>query len=147
MSRIPIGKTLTGGVLAGLVLAACDFVINNYILATDWADAAHLRNVDLGAMGGTSALVLMVALDLFMGQIIVVAYAAIRPRFGPGAATASIAAFLLFVPEAVVLATFAGLFISWQLYIRQISLILVSMLAAGIAGAWVYGREADDPID
>ena len=144
MSKISGGKVLAGGILAGVVISGLDFVINNYILATDWQNVAHLRNIDLTAMGGTSALVLMLIIDFILGQVLVLTYAAIRPRFGPGAGTAAIAAFLIFLPIGLELATFAGVFISWELYVRQAALLLVAMLAGGIAGAWVYSEPEED---
>jgi len=143
LSKISAGKVLAGGILAGVVLAALDWVINNYILAGDWQNVAHLRNIDLAVMGGTSALVLMLVVDFVLGQVLVLTYAAIRPRFGPGPGTASIAAFLVFMPVGLELATFGGVFISWELYVRQASLLLVAMLAGAIAGAWVYAEDDD----
>ena len=136
-----------GGVLAGVVLCALDYLVQNYVLATDWENAAHLRNVDLYLMGGPSALMLMCVIDFMLGFNLVLTYAAIRPRFGPGAGTATIAGFLMFVPLALSLATFAGVFISWELYIRQTALTLVAIILAALAGAWIYGREEGDPID
>ena len=147
MSNIPVGKVLTGGVLAGVVLCGLDYLVQNYVLATDWQNAAHLRNVDLYLMGGPSALIQMCAIDFVLGQVLVLTYAAIRPRFGPGAGTATIAGFLMFVPLALSLATFAGVFISWELYVRQAALTLAATLLAAIAGAWIYGKEEGDPID
>jgi hypothetical protein len=98
-------------------------------------------------MGGPSALMLMCGIDFVLGFILVFTYAAIRPRFGGGAGTATIAGFLMFVPLALSLATFAGVFISWELYVRQTALTLVAVILAAIAGAWIYGREEGDPID
>jgi hypothetical protein len=147
MSKVPIGKVLLGGVLAGVVLCALDYLVQNYVLATDWENAAHLRNVDLYLMGGPNALILMCVIDFVLGQILVLTYAAIRPRFGPGAGTATIAGFLMFVPLALSLATFAGVFISWELYVRQTALTLVATVLAALAGAWIYGKEDGDPVD
>ena len=112
MGKINAGKALAGGILAAVILSGLDFVINNYILAGDWQNVARLRNIDLTTMGGTSALVLMLVVDFILGQVLVLTYAAIRPRFGPGPGTASIAAFLIFLPVGLELATFAGVFIS-----------------------------------
>jgi len=144
MSRINTGKLVPGGILAGLVMSAIDYVVNNYILAGDWRNTAQLRNIDLGVMGGTGALVTMVVLDLVLGQLLVLVYAAIRPRFGPGLGTAAIAGFLVFVPQAILLATFGGIIISWDLYVRQSSLMLVSVMAGAIAGAWVYSEDESE---
>src|SRR3954468_7566253 len=104
MHKIPIAKVLTGGVLAGLVLCAIDFLVQNYVLASDWENAAHLRNVDLYLMGGSGAFVQMCAIDFVLGLVLMLTYAAIRPRLGPGAGTATIAGFLMFVPMALNLA-------------------------------------------
>jgi hypothetical protein len=144
VSKINIGKAAAGGVLAGVILSGLDFVINNYILAGDWQNVAHLRNIDLAVMGGPSALVVMFVVDFILGQVLVVTYAAIRPRFGPGAGTAATAAFLIFLPVGLQLATFAGLFISWELYVRQAALLLVAMIVAAIAGAWVYAEDDEE---
>ncbi len=144
MSKINVGKIVPGGILAGLLMTGIDYVVNNYILAGDWRNTAQMHNIDLGIMGGTAALVTMVLVDFVLGQVLVLTYAAIRPRFGPGTGTAAIAAFLVFLPEALVLATFAGIIISWDLYIRQAALMLVSVIAGGLAGAWVYSEEEGD---
>jgi len=142
--KIAGGKVLAGGILAGVVLAGADFVINNYILAADWQNVAHLRNIDLALMGGTNALILMLVVDFILGQLLVLTYAAIRPRFGPGGGTAAIAAFLIFLPIALELATFGGIFISWELYVRQAAMTLGSMIVASMAGAWIYAEEEGD---
>ena len=144
MSTINTGKVVAGGILAGVVISGFDFVTNNYILASDWRSMAQMRNIDLTLMGGTGALVTMLVVDFLLGQLLVVTYAAIRPRFGPGAGTAAIAAFIIFLPEALLLATFGGIVISWDLYLRQSALMLVSMLVAGLAGAWVYSEDEDE---
>ena len=106
-----------------------------------------MQSLETAVAGGPAALIQMCVIDFALGQILVLTYAAIRPRFGPGAGTATIAGFLMFVPLAISLATFAGIFISWELYIRQTALTLVSTVLAAIAGAWIYGKEEGDPID
>lgn len=140
-SRINAGKMLLGGVAAGLVLAAASYVSDQFIMAKDWQTVAQLRNIDTLDLGGRSALVLSVAVNVLLGFLIVFVYAGIRPRFGPGPGTALIAAFVVFSSSALVMATMAGLFFSRDLYIRSEAVTLVAMLAAGLAGGWVYGEE------
>ena len=140
-TRIDVGKSVAGGVLAGIVLAGFDFVSNNFLLAEAWQNVAQRHNIDPALMGGGSALATMIVADLLLGQVLVLTYGAIRPRFGPGAGTAAIAAFLIFLSEALLLASLSGWFISWDLYFRQAVVLLVSTLAAGLAGAWVYAEE------
>ena len=79
-----------------------------------------------------------------IGQALVLTYAAIRPRFGAGPGTAAIASFLIFLPQALLLATFGGWFLPWDLYFRQATVMLVSMLAAGFAGGWVYAEAEEE---
>lgn len=140
-NRINVSKMLLGGVAAGLVLAAAAYVSDQFIMAKDWQTVAQLRNIDLFDMGSQSALILSVVVNLLSGFLIVFVYAAIRPRFGPGPGTAVIAAFIVFLASALVMATMAGIFFSRDLYIRSEAITLVAMLAAGLAGGWVYGEE------
>ena len=132
---------LLGGVAAGLVLAAAVYASDQFIMAKDWQTVAQLRNIDVLDMGSMSATILSVVVNFLLGFLIVFVYAAIRPRFGPGPGTASIAAFIVFLASALVMATMAGIFFSRDLYIRTEAVTLVSMLAAGLAGGWVYGED------
>ena len=141
MSKINVSKVIAGGILAGLVLAAFDFVTQNYLLADQWQLVAQRHNVDPALMGGTPALVLMMATDLVIGFVITLTYAGIRPRFGAGPATASIAAFLIFLPCALMIASFGGWLVHWDLFFRQATVMLVAFIAAGWAGGWIYGEE------
>lgn len=140
-NRINTGKMLLGGVAAGLVLAAASYASDQFIMAKDWQMVAQLRNIDVLDMGSMSATILSVVVNVLLGFLIVFVYAAIRPRFGPGPGTASIAAFVVFLASALVMATMAGIFFSRDLYIRSEAVTLVAMLAAGLAGGWVYGEE------
>ena len=143
-SRINAGKMLLGGVAAGLVLAAASYVSDQFIMAKDWQTVAQLRNIDVLEMGSQSALILSLTVNVLLGFLIVFVYAGIRPRFGPGPGTALIAAFVVFLASALVMATMAGIFFSRDLYIRTEAVTLVAMLAAGLAGGWVYGEDEKD---
>lgn len=143
MGRINVGKVVPAGILAGVVLGGFDFLSDNFLLAGDWQNVAQMRNLDPALMGGTGALVTLAVSDLLLGLALALTYAAIRPRFGAGAGTAAIAAFLIFIPRTLLLAGFAGWFIPWDLYFRQSVVMLVSMLGAGFAAGWVYAEEAD----
>jgi hypothetical protein len=144
MSKISGGKVAAGGILAGVIMSGLDFYANNYALAPDWQDVARLHNLDLAVMGGTAGVVTMLLVDFALGQLLVLTYAAIRPRFGAGPGTAAIAAFLIFLSQALVLGTFGGVFLSWDLYVRQSAVTLVGMLAGAVAGAWVYAEEGEE---
>jgi hypothetical protein len=76
VSRVNGGKLIAGGILAGVVMNICDYVSNNFILATDWEHIARIRNVDLADMSSTSALVIYVGVDMLLGLLVVWTYAA-----------------------------------------------------------------------
>lgn len=143
MSRVNGGKLVAGGILAGVVMNICDYVSNNFILATDWERIARIRNVDMADMSSTSALVTYVGVDLLLGLLVVWTYAAIRPRLGRGPGTAIVAGFMVFLAQALLMASYAVSFLTWDVFIRGGVLMLVSALAGALAGGWVYA-EADD---
>lgn len=144
MSSINVGRVVIAGVAAGAVLTACDFVVNNFILNEAWERVQQARNVEVAVAGGTGELVKFIAIDLLIGFLIAWVYAAIRPRLGPGPGTAAIASLVVFAVGALNVATFAGWMFSWDLFMKSSFFGLISMLAAGWAGGWVYSEEEDD---
>ena len=141
MSKVNGGKLLAGGVLAGIVMNICDYVSNNFILATDWEHIARIRNVDMADMGSTTSLVTYVVVDMLLGLLVVWTYAAIRPRLGQGPGTAIVAGFMVFLAQALLMASYAVSFLTWDVFIRGGLLMLVSTLAGALAGGWVYAEE------
>lgn len=142
-NRVNVGKLVAGSVLAGIVMNICDYVSNNFILATDWEHIARIRNVDMADMSGTTALVTYIVVDLLLGFLVVWTYAAIRPRLGRGPGTAVIAGFMVFAAQALLMASYAVSFLTWDVLIRGGLLMLVTALAGALSGAWVYGEEED----
>lgn len=146
MSKINVAKVIPAGLLAGIVLAIFSYVSDNFLLAEQWQTVAQLRNLDLMLMGGTPALITSVITNLLVGMIVALTYAAIRPRFGKGPGTAAIAAFFIFVPQALLLAGMSGWFLPWELFFRQSVVMLVAMVGAAFAADWIYSEEGD-PVD
>jgi hypothetical protein len=144
VGRINRGKLIAGGILAGVVMNICDYVSNNFILATDWEHIARIRNVDMGDMSSTTALVTYVVIDMLLGVLVVWTYAAIRPRFGQGPGTALRAGFAVFLAQALLMASYAVSFLTWDVFIRGGLLMLVSVLAGALAGGWVYAEADSD---
>jgi hypothetical protein len=144
VSRVNGGKLVAGGILAGVVMNICDYVSNNFILATDWEHIARIRNVDMADMSSPSALVTYVVVDLLLGLLVVWTYAAIRPRLGQGPGTAIVAGFMVFFAQALLMASYSVSFLTWDVFIRGGVLMLVSALAGALAGAWVYAEEDVD---
>jgi hypothetical protein len=146
-SKVNVGKLMAGSALAGIVINICDFVSNNFILAADWEHVARIRNVDMADLSSTSATVVYVVVNLLLGFLAVWTYAAIRPRLGKGPGTAIIAGFMVFAGQALLMATYAVAYFSWDVFIRAGLLMLVTMLASSLAGAWVYAEGGDEYVD
>src|SRR2546427_10182504 len=94
MVKINMLKVLTGGLIAGVVLVAVDFVLYNIILKDQMTAAMTALNKP--AMT-TAQIPWFVVLDLISGVFLVWVYAAVRPRFGAGPGTAAKSAIALWV--------------------------------------------------
>ena len=95
---------------------------------------------------GTGAIMIFVTMAFAIGILAVWLYAAIRPRFGPGAKTAVCAGLTVWtlgwlVPNISFMAM--GFFPATLLVIASVW-SLVEVTLATVAGAWLY-QESDQP--
>lgn len=138
MNRINMGRVLLGGVAATVVLNASDGILNSFILADEWA--AYMQSVGKEpAFGGHQIAGFMIN-GLILGVAMVWLYAAIRPRFGPGAATALRAGAATWVIGYLVPNV---AFIIGDLAPRDLTMVTTIVgigqtALAALAGAWVY---------
>ena len=139
MASINLGRVVAGGLVAGVVANAIDFVTNTYVLGADIAAWAPTRNIDPAAMNSGPVAATWIVVDFIMGLLLVSTYAAMRPRFGAGPKTAILAGLALWVAVTVVLFGFTqmGVF-SMALFVKGSITSLVNALAASVAGAAVY---------
>ena len=141
MASINTGKVIAGGLVAGIVANAIDFVTNMYVLAPDYVDLAKAHNFDAAGFNSPAVAMTWVAVDFVFGFLLVWTYAAMRPRFGPGVMTAILAALPLFLaPTAVIFGfTMMGMF-TMAMFVKGTVGAIVSTFAAAIAGAAVYSE-------
>ena len=137
--NINVGRVLLGGLVAGIVANALDFVGNQYLLGPDMIANAQRLGLDMAVLNSTSVAVSWVIVDFLYGLLIVFTYAAMRPRFGPGPTTAVVAGVTLFLAVTVVLYGFMkmGMFTE-LLFIKSAAFQLVVAVIASVAGASVY---------
>lgn len=145
MSKINVPRVLLGGLVAGVVLNASDYLVNNYVLNEAWLRMAQARNVNLDIMGSNSALATFILSDLGLGLLIVWVYASIRPRYGANNYTAAAASLTIYGAEWLIVATFAGWLISWQMFMQTAGLSLASTIIAGLVGCSMYKEAGDAP--
>lgn len=138
MGTINTGRVIGGGLLAGLVMNAIDFIVNAVILAQPWADAAKARGIDMAATQGTSA-VGWIIVDFALGLLLVWLYAGIRPRYGAGPKTAVLASLAVWAIVHIVFASYAFMgFLPVSLVAGATIGGLIAALAGGLAGCWLY---------
>ena len=139
MASINTGKVVIGGLAAGLVANVIDFVTNTYVLASDWESFAKAHNLDPAAMTNPSTAVTWVVIDFLIGIILVFAYAAIRPRFGPGPKTAVYSGLLIYIAVTLVLFGFTTMgLMTMGMFVTGSIAAIVSTLAASLVGAAIY---------
>jgi hypothetical protein len=138
-----IARVIGGGLVAGVVMNAIDFVGNGLWLAERWKDAAMALNPRLvEPTMEAQAITGWVASDFLFGILIVWAYAAMRPRFGSGPSTAIKAALFVWAVSHIAYGSFifTGLYGATVVMLSAIS-GLIAAVAGGLAGAWMYQEE------
>ncbi|HVQ39691.1 MAG TPA: hypothetical protein VMS31_19280 [Pyrinomonadaceae bacterium] len=137
MSNINIGRLLLGGILAGLVLNIGEFVLNDVILGSHMKSFMTQHNFP---DPGGSFIAFAVLATFFMGIVLVLMYACIRTRLGPGVKTAIWAGlfawFGIYFYSGIINSVMFGIPMSTMVIV--IVWGLVEYALAAIAGAWIY---------
>jgi hypothetical protein len=141
MSKIAVGRVVRGGLVAGLVMNVLDYVVNVTLLGNGWDEYTRALGVDPPEVA-TLAIGGWVVSDFAFGLLLVWLYAAIRPRFGPGAGTALIATLAVWGVSHLAYAAlfFMGMFPP-GIVLRSAGGALVGWSVAGLLGCRMY-REA-----
>jgi hypothetical protein len=139
MSRINTGKVVAGGLLAGVVYNAIDFLINGMLMREEFAANAARLGLDAASQEAPAVIATWVAVDFIFGLVVVFLYAAVRPRFGPGPKTAIYAGLVIWVIGACLLLGFtqSGIF-TMSIFTKMLIPTLVNSLVGAVAGAAVY---------
>jgi hypothetical protein len=146
MERINIGRVILGGLVAGIVGNTLGYLVDGLMLAPQWADAMKTLGK---AEFSVNQIVAFNILGLVYGILVVLLYAVIRPRFGPGPKTAVYAGLVAwalgtFLPNASLMGV-AGLFPS-SLTAMTTAAGIIETVVAALAGAALYKEVADSPL-
>jgi hypothetical protein len=145
MGKINVGRWLLGGIVAGILVDVSETILNAVVLKGQWDAAMKALGRPMTESGG--AMVVWMAWGLVYGLACVWLYAAIRPRFGPGAGTAlkaGLAAWLLADLLSSVGMGNMGILPSGLLTTSAIW-SLVETLVVTTVGAWIYREEGAAP--
>jgi len=138
MGKINMGRVILGGIVAGIVSDLLGYLVDGVLLAPRWAGA-------MGALGRpeftTNQIVDFNLLGIVAGIALIWIYAAIRPRFGAGPATAVLAGIAVFIIGSLI----PNLGFMWVPYLFPHHLTLyttignlVETVAGALAGAALY---------
>ncbi len=132
------GRVILGGLVAGLVMNAGEFLLNGVILHKAMVEWASLHNFP--AEPAPSFMVVAIGLTFVLGIVMVWLYALIRPRMGPGPKTAIVAALVLWFAIYFYVGIIYGILLVQPTNAIAIAAVfgLVEYIVAAIAGAWVY---------
>jgi hypothetical protein len=131
------GRVILGGLAAGLVLNIGEFVLNDMVLSAQMKEffSAHLFPEPPGYF-----IAVAVGATFVLGIVLVLGYAAIRSRFGPGPKTAIIAAlfawFGIYLYSGIINGILFGIPLKTMLVVLAWG--LVEYVLAAMAGAALY---------
>ena len=140
MGKINVGRVLLGGLVAGLILNIGEFVLNGMILQKEMQDFFKRCGFQ---EPGTKFMVIAVLITFVLGIVMILGYAAIRPRFGPGPKTAIIAALFAWFGVVVyqnVIAAGLGM-VPAKLIAIVLGWEIVEYFLAAIVGAALYKED------
>jgi hypothetical protein len=135
--KINVGRVLLGGVVAGVILYIGEFVLNGIILKKEMAE---FFTKCAFPEPGPRFFVIAGVITLILGIVIVLGYAAIRPRFGPGPKTAIIAGLFAWFGAVVygnVIAFGLGM-VPINVFAIVLGWEIVEYLLAALIGAALY---------
>jgi len=137
MGGINFGRVVLGGLLAGLVIDASEYLLNEVVLG-EQMDAA-MQRLNLPPVGG-GAIGVFVVLGFALGIATIWFYAAIRPRFGAGVRTALCAGSAVWFFAYLYPSIGMGVLGFFPAGLMTLAVIwgLVELLVAAVAGAWLY---------
>ena len=137
MSKINFGRVLLGGFVTGVILSVGEWVLNEKVLGTQMKEFISTHKFPQPA---GSFIPIAIALTIVLGIIIVLGYAAIRPRFGAGPKTAIIAALFAWFGIYVYCGVINGLLFGIPTNTMLLVLVwgLVEYIIASLVGAALY---------
>ncbi|MGE5834126.1 MAG: hypothetical protein ACM4AI_06575 [Acidobacteriota bacterium] len=130
------GKVVVGGLVAGVVANALDYVFQGIVLKRDFEVMQQRLNLDPAKASNP---VPWIVIDFILGFLVVVTYVGFRTRWGPGPKTAIYAGLVIFLGICATMfgLTSIGIF-STDTYMKSAALSLVTVMSASLAGAKIY---------
>jgi len=141
MPKINWNRVVLGGLVAGLIINAAEYLVNGVILQARWA--AVMKGLGKPEMMSGAQIAAFNIWGLLVGMFTVWLYAAIRPRYGVGPKTAVCAGAAVWA-LGYLLASVAPMvlhILPRHLMAIGIAAGLIEMIVAALMGAWLYKEE------
>ena len=137
MNRINYRRVLVGGLVAGVVMNVGEYLLNEVVLVRQMEETFRRLSMP---RPGADFIALAVLLTLLLGIGIVLLYAMIRHRFGPGPRTAIVAALLVWFCVYVYAGILSGALLAIPVHLLALGIVwgLVEYSVGAVLGAWVY---------
>lgn len=138
MGRINYGRVVLGGLVAGLIINAGEWLFHSMFGA-----AMEQRMAAAGINIGPNAIMGFIVIGFIVGIIAVWLYAGVRPRFGPGVRTGVMVAVAVWaIGPAVGNAAMKAMDLTTvQQAMTGAVWSLVEYVVGIVAGAWLYREE------
>ena len=140
MKGINFGRVILGGLVAGIVNNILEYVVNDVILKAD--HETTMRALGKTVPTGGSVIASWTIMGFVFSIALVWLYAAIRPRYGSGAATAVRAGVAFWFFSSVFFAIIACNLTIFPFSPLQLVLELIVAVLTALVGAWLYREEA-----
>ena len=140
MGKVNWGRVFLGGLVAGIVINLGEFLYHGVVFKTQVEEAMRAMGKDAAAMESGTVMAVWVIWCFLLGIGAVWTYAAIRPRYGAGAKTATIAGvavwFLACLLPGIAMMNMG--IMAQNIMVTGLIWGLVEYVLATIAGAYFY---------
>jgi hypothetical protein len=141
MQKINWSRVILGGLLAGVVINICEFLVDGLLLGDQWV--AVMKNLHRPPMGA-GANAAFVVWGFLVGIYALWLYATLRPRLGPGPGTAAFTGVAVWIIGSLLptIPAVAMHLFPYHLLGYDLALTLVEIVAGAVVGAWLYKEPA-----
>jgi hypothetical protein len=141
--RINWLRVILGGLLAGMVINLCEFLVNGVALGAEWG--AAMKSLNRPGEMGIGPVAAFWLWGFLIGLYAMWLYVSLRPRFGAGPRTALIAGIAVWIPGSLLamIAPAALHLFRYRLVAVGVAASLVEIVGTTLLAAWLYkDREA-----
>jgi hypothetical protein len=145
MGKINLVRAVLGGLIAGIVIDLFQVITNGLIIEKQWVEVATGQGRS-GALSFNQTFSFSLW-GLLVGIVMMLTYAAIRPRLGPGPHAAVFAGVLIWTSACALGSTPPVLLHLVPIDLTAISLVLslIAFAIAGVIGAYFYKESSSAP--